>query len=308
VSQHHDPVHPEGAHLDAEVIADLQIGALDDESAAHARDHLAQCAQCRAVADALVEVSATLAALPAVTVPEDIAERWTAALAAEPVLAASGGATVVPMGAKTPARSGSWSGRGLAIAASAAGLLLVAALAYPMLTHDNSGSHTVAPLAGNASQDTAEGNSTEAIPAAVVSGTEYQTSSLEHQVTAQLATYASPAAASTDGAGATDFTASPSTTPTPTPTPSVSTSVTPPVKNAPLMVADRNAELACLSAFLNPGSVPLLVDVAAFQGQPAVVVVVPASDDPTKIEVWVMARHCTPTNYQVLYFLRIDRP
>ncbi len=303
MSQHHDPVHPEAAHLDTEVIADLQIDALDDESAAHARDHLAQCAQCRAVADALVEVSTTLAALPAVTVPDDVAERWAAALAAEPVLASSGGATVVPMGAKAPARSGSWSGRGLAIAASAAGLLLVAALAYPMLTHDNSGSNTAAPLATNSSQDTTEGTATEAIPAAVVSGTQYHTSSLEHQVTTQLVTYAGVGTASgTAEPGATDFTASPS------PTPTVSASVVSPGTSAPLLVADRNAELACLNAFLTPGSVPLLVDVAAFQGQPAVVVVVPSSDDPTKMEVWVMARHCTPTHYQVLYFMRIDRP
>ncbi len=32
MSQHHDPVHPDSDHLTPEVLADLELGLLDDES------------------------------------------------------------------------------------------------------------------------------------------------------------------------------------------------------------------------------------------------------------------------------------
>ena len=48
MSQHHDPVHPDSDHLTAEVLADLDLGLLDDASAAHVPpappDHLLQMA------------------------------------------------------------------------------------------------------------------------------------------------------------------------------------------------------------------------------------------------------------------------
>ena len=40
MSQHHDPVHPDSDHLTPEVLADLDLGLLDDASAAHAEQHL----------------------------------------------------------------------------------------------------------------------------------------------------------------------------------------------------------------------------------------------------------------------------
>ena len=53
MSQHHDPVHPDSDHLTAEVLADLDLGLLDDESAAHAQQHLTHCAACRQLRDDL---------------------------------------------------------------------------------------------------------------------------------------------------------------------------------------------------------------------------------------------------------------
>ena len=301
MSQHHDPVHPEGSHLDTEVIADLQIDALDVESAAHAQAHLDGCPQCREVADALEQVGRSLSALPPVTVPDGVAARWAAALAAEPVLVSSGGgATVVPMGTGQPARSGVWAGRGLAIAASGAGLLLVAALAYPMLTNNDSGSTGSGDPTGLAAPNTlgATEGDVSAIPAATTSGTQYRTAALDAQVTTQLTAFQqSPtfaSSATTEGASS----------PPPSPTEPSATGT----KSGPLLLVDRAAELACLSHVLTGGSVPLLVDVATYQSQPAVVIVVPTDNDPNKMDVWVLARHCTQTDYRVLYWLRTDRP
>lgn len=300
MSQHHDPVHPEGPHLDAEVIADLRAGALDDESARHARDHLDHCPQCQETAAALDTVDALLADLPPITAPDDVVDRWLAALAAEPVPApAAGGATVVPLGTATGKRSSSFATRGLAIAASAAGLLLVAALAYPMLTgnDDSGGSNTATGIESRVA------SSPMVIPAAMTSGTQYQPAALNTQVNTQLA-----AAQSMEYVSATP---SPMNTTfaddSASPAPSTDGAASGNDLRAPI-VGDPTAELACISNVLVAGQVPILVDVASFAGKAAVVVVVPTEHDSTKMDIWVLARHCTATDYHVLYWSRTDRP
>jgi hypothetical protein len=300
VSQHHDPVHPEGPHLDAEVIADLRADALDAESAQHARDHLEQCADCRQIAAALDDVDALLADLPDVTAPDDVVDRWLAALAAEPVPApAGGGATVVPLGATTSKRS-SFATRGLAIAASGAGLLLVAALAYPMLTGNGNGSDGGANTA--ATVDGPVETSPVVIPAAMTSGTQYQPASINTQVSTQLA--------AVDTMDYVSATPSPMSTTLPdsaSPEPTVDDTASTAEGRVPL-IDNPSAELACVSNVLVAGEVPILVDVASFAGKAAVVVAVPTTGDPTKMDIWVLARHCTATAYQVLYWSRTDRP
>jgi len=307
VSQHHDPVHPEASHLDTEVIADLQVGALDDESAAHAQAHLDDCPQCQEVAAALTAVTQTLAGLPRPEVPADVAARWTSALAAEPLLVpAGGGATVVPMAQRDATTSSAWAGRGLAIAAAAAGLLLVAALAYPMLSGggDTNGSQPLS-AAGGSSTPTFEA---AAMPTALTSGTAYRTASLDTQVATELTAYESPAQVSITpspslpdpSGGSTD---SATTAETGSPTPTLTTG-----QPGPLLAVDRAALLSCLSGVVPAGSVPLLVDVATYQGQPAVIIVVPTDTDSSKMDVYVVARHCTATDVRLLYWLRTDRP
>jgi hypothetical protein len=305
VSQHHDPVHPEPPHLDAEVIADLQLGLLDGDSAAHAQAHLDECATCRGVGEALTQVSRTLADLPPVTVPDAVAARWAAALAAEPVLApAGGGATVVPMSPREPTGSGKWGGRGLAVAATGAGILLVAALAYPMLT---GGSDNTPPAASGATSTERATIDQAAIPAATTSGTQYRTAALETQVATELSTYQTPAVTASDTAISPDV--SPTVTVSSVGTPgTMSASGGTSAPSGPLLVVDRAAELACLSSVLLPGTVPLLVDVATYEGKPAVVIVVPADNDPSRMDIWVMARHCTASQSHLLYWTRTDRP
>jgi hypothetical protein len=299
VSQHHDPVHPEGPHLDAEVIADLRADALDAESAQHARDHLDQCPHCQETSAALDQVDSLLADLPPITAPDDVVNRWLAALAAEPVPApAGGGATVVPLGAAPSRRSSSFATRGLAIAASAAGLLLVAALAYPLLTGngDSGGANTATGIEGPVS------SSPVVIPAAVTSGTEYQAAALSSQVTTQLANAETMDYVSATPSPLSTTFADESASPSPTSGAASGSDLRTPI------VGNPTAELACISNVLVAGEVPILVDVASFAGKAAVVVVVPTDHDPTKMDIWVLARHCTATDYQVLYWSRTDRP
>jgi hypothetical protein len=310
VSQHHDPVHPEGPHLDAEVIADLRADALDAESAQHARDHLDHCPQCQEIAAGLDDVDTLLADLPAVTAPDDVVDRWLAALAAEPVPApAAGGATVVPLGAATGRRTSSFANRGLAIAASAAGLLLVAALAYPLLTDNGSSG------GGGATTATVDGpeSSPVVIPAAMTSGTQYQPASLNAQVSTQLASAQTTDLVSATPSPLTTTFADDSASPLPSANGTAGTggtSGTPSGSDglrAPI-VGNPAAELACISNVMVAGQTPILVDVASFAGKAAVVVVVPTDNDPTKMDIWVLARHCTATEYRVLYWSRTDRP
>ena len=63
MSQHHDPVHPDSEHLTAEVLADLDLGLLDDASAEHARHHLEHCAQCTQLHDDLGSLTRSLGSL-----------------------------------------------------------------------------------------------------------------------------------------------------------------------------------------------------------------------------------------------------
>ena len=68
---------------------------------------------------------------------------------------------------------------------------------------------------------------------------------------------------------------------------------------------------ACLAALLPPDDTsvrPLAVDYAAYQGQPALVVLLPADDAPEKVDVFVVGAGCTVGDDQTLFFTRLDRP
>ncbi|MGD0558532.1 MAG: hypothetical protein ABSA93_26590 [Streptosporangiaceae bacterium] len=73
-------------HLDAETIAEYQAGALAFWHVIRRRriaTHLAQCPDCSSLTRRLTQVSLVLAAAPLPAMPADVAERLTAALAAE---------------------------------------------------------------------------------------------------------------------------------------------------------------------------------------------------------------------------------
>jgi Putative zinc-finger len=72
-----------GSHLSTEVVSDLLEGLLSEQDRVAAEEHLASCAQCTEVAEALVGVRDVLRSAPPPPMPENFAERITAALAVE---------------------------------------------------------------------------------------------------------------------------------------------------------------------------------------------------------------------------------
>jgi hypothetical protein len=102
------------AHLEYETLADLAEGLLDDALAASAAEHLADCGLCRERSAELTEVSRLLAESPVPPMPEALAARIDAAVAAESMATA----TVASMRARRDRR-------GLRILSAAAAAIVV---------------------------------------------------------------------------------------------------------------------------------------------------------------------------------------
>ena len=64
--------------------------------------------------------------------------------------------------------------------------------------------------------------------------------------------------------------------------------------------------LASLSDAKDPG-LPLALDYASFEGEPALVVVLPASK-PDKVDVFVVGAACSVADAKVLFFTRLAKP
>jgi hypothetical protein len=303
MSQHHDPVHPDSEHLTAEVLADLDLGLLDAESAAHAQQHLAHCRPCGQLRGDLATVTATLAELPPVTMPDDVWERLSAAVGAEPVLTPEGAATVVPIGGARQRRS--WR-PGMGLVAGAAGVALVGAIVVPILNSSSSSD----PSAGSgsvAADRSAPGESASVPPVAYVAsrtGTDYQPEALERQATSLMASRSAFTATATLPPEA-------STEPTPedsAPTPSGTALGTDSSGVVLKLTAGPGAARACLESYLDaPDIMPLAIDIGTWDGRPAAVIVLPNDTDPTAADVWVIDPDCAGPEDPLLYFATISR-
>ena len=183
MSQHHDPVHPDSDHLTAEVLADLELGLLDDESRDHAELHLSHCAACTAIRGDLAALTDAMSGLPTNRCRTPSGSSSRQALAAEPVVTPDGAATVVPLEA---ARSAGGAGPGSA--------WLLVPLAWPFLARSSSraswGSNE-STTASDSGGPTASGDTAMEVPttafAATQSGTKYQEAALDSQVTQLVA-------------------------------------------------------------------------------------------------------------------------
>ena len=71
------------SHLDPDVLAEFRAGLITGRRRRAIAAHLTGCARCTAADDQLAELSALLAAIPAPVMPESVARRLDAALAAE---------------------------------------------------------------------------------------------------------------------------------------------------------------------------------------------------------------------------------
>jgi hypothetical protein len=295
MSQHHDPVHPDSDHLTPEVLADLELGLLDDESRDHAERHLAHCADCAALRGDFAALTETMSDLPDEPMPDAIWQQLAAALAAEPIVTPDGAATVVPI---DTARKRRWGRPGIGVVAGAAGVALVGAIiGGNVLGSNNSATNTSGPVAAS--------DTVRDIPmtsyAATQSGTKYDESALDSQVTqlvAARATFSPTPAPPADSTAA---------TPSPTgseefagaePTPSGDRGVAP-------LATDPAAAQACLEGYLGVSGVePLALDIGRWQGEPAAVIVLPAAE-PNLAEVWVIDPDCSGPQDSLLYFATV---
>jgi hypothetical protein len=294
--------HPE-RHLDPDELADVLAGV----ASADAEEHVAGCDPCEAdlaqLEAASTQVTADLAALPALSLPGDIAARLQAALAdadsaeddrldlaTEPT---PGSATVTPF----PAAGGNpQAARWLAAAAAIVVLLAGGIYGFTQLRGGDDSSST---SAGNAAG--ADKAAPELALARNSSGTDYtDRASLSaalpdllagRRQAADTAMVQAPAPAASGPQRGANTLAVPAADPL-----------------APLREDKGLAE--CLVALLppdDPSVQPLAIDYASYQGRPAMVVVIPSSIA-NKLDVFVVGPTCSRANDSVLFYTSVDKP
>ena len=319
MSQHHDPVHPDSDHLTPEVLADLDMGLLDEASATSARHHLEHCALCTALHDDLATLTETLQSLSSPDhdsddpMPDAVWQQVSAALAAEPVLTPEGSATVVPMQPRK--RRGFRPSIG--VVAGAAGIALVGAIGFSAIQTSGSGNDAATLNDGGAGAMPETTRSPVAADfQATRSGTQYSEADLDQQVTALVA--ARTSYSTTDGTQD-DEAASPAPSGSLTASATASPSFTDKapsgglegarwLKTAGPMATDPAAAQACLEGYLDfTGIAPLAIDIGTWQGKPAAVIVLPL--DATMAQVYVINPTCdaTGTANPLYYYASINR-
>lgn len=303
-------------HLDLDRLADLLAGEGTDDDVAH----VGQCSGCAGRLDELsvaeVEVAAALAALPAPPLPAGLADRLTAALAAEPPLDPSAAApdrlptaeatdrpaasrTVTPF--PTAARRRRWQPL-----AAAAGLLVVAGgLGGALLLGGTSSQDDDVAASGAESGDTAAGPAFD-LPTSST-GQDYASPGTLAAALPGLLT--GGARAASPSALTTGLTSGGTAEGSPAPAAAPDTAATRDAGD-PLARLREPAELAsCLAALLPEGDDAVLaLDYAAYGGQPALTVVLPASGAPDKVDVFVVGAGCRLGDDRTLFFTRLDRP
>ncbi len=283
---------PDGGHYDLDSLAELDEGLLTDAEAAAANGHVADCSECSQRLGQLRTTRALLSTLPAETMPPAVAARIDDALKN-----AGGGTatTIVPVGARRSWRA--WM-RSPALAGAAAvvvvGLLVAGVVVGGLGGRSHNGNS--AATNGAAGRPIGSGGvSTDALRAAGIkewqTGANYTATTMSALVprlvttspTGQFAlrTPSSPATSALSKAG-------PATAPTPSFTGGQ------PVVSIDQMRSSRLAVAECGHILANDSTtVPLAVDFARFQGQPAVIVVMPAIDAPGSVDAYVLKGSCS---------------
>ena len=322
-------------HVDPETLAAFREGLLPRRKAGRVTAHLAECPQCAGLDAQLAGLPALLAHAPAPPMPDALTARIEAAIAAEaaarsaqapagvpaadahvpsadtgvPGTEAAPGTSAPPAGPRGAARSGrrqrAAPGRSrlaLGITFAAAAVVVIAGGGYEVSRvvaggpgASGASSSIAGPparipaapgqngIGGNQSQGGGSSGAhspgpdhaaagTAAVYPVVTSGTNYRASQLKAQVQAALTR--SQAAAPASGSG----------TPSPGPVSRVS---------------------ACL-AVVTKGQRPQLVDVARYEGKPAIVVVVPAGAH--TLRALVFAQHCPVTGADLLNSVTLPSP
>jgi hypothetical protein len=272
-------------HPDSDVLAEFRAGLVTGRSGARISAHLAACERCAGLSDQLAEVSALLAAVPAPAMPDAVARRLEGVLAAEAASRDSSERAVDPRSpdrATRPRPRRHWDFRlvALRVLAPAAAVTVLAAGGYGLSRIGGSSTSSQAASSGVASAassakaqagaaavpSSAPNSEHGAVPAAeapltfgvVTSGTYYQRATLRPQLERELALHARGAAGQQELASAA-------------------------VKGCVLRVT-RDV-------------IPVLVENAHYQGQPAIVIVAKSGHDEM---AWVIAPGCSASSDHVL--------
>jgi hypothetical protein len=284
--------HTDRGHLTPETVADLREGLLDARATLAAQGHLLDCRRCAALSDDLAQVSALLADHGDIgdgpdALPDDVAERLDAALAAERPAERPAAATTV-----TPLREENRGPAGMRVLQAAAVIVLVLAGVGIGVNAFRAGggndTATTADSAGGAAREEAAAGGGYPVTR---SGRNWSAATLgpavPSLVTGSLAPAsdaAAPEAGGNQGSG-------------------------------PKLSSDEVGRLAggppladCVTALADGPETPLAVDLSSWQGNPAAVVVLPTPDDPAAVDVWVVGPECSQADAKLLYFARVARP
>ncbi len=274
------------SHLDTDVLAEYRAGLITGRRRRAIAAHLADCARCAAAGEEMAELSALLAAIPGPAMPDSVAQRLDAVLAAEVARRDDAERAVADRPrdrararrARPPGRR-FLTVRVLAPAAAVAAVLAAGGYGLSLI----GGQPTLSSTAGSAAAPAVSAVPSAAagsyLPAAnapsgalgpqagkafavLPSGTDYLRATLKSQLEAALRAQAAPSSARV-----------------PSPLP----------RSAAPRSAARAAQLqACvqrLASGISPG-IPRLVQSARFQGRPAIVIVVSSGDG---YLAWVVA-------------------
>ncbi len=263
-----------GAHPDLDTLADAAEGLLEPGPAAQVSEHAATCAVCAEQIASLEHVRTMLRGLPDLPMPPAVAARLETALAAvrlEPSTtpeavsvtpeAVSVSGTVLPMDAGRR-RSRRWA---LTIVGSAAASVVVLVAVALGIHGLGSGSHSTA--ANEATSLRATGTQ---FPAVTHSGRDYTQANLASALPELL------------GPAAADMST--------TTSPKIATTIDGATAQSTSSAGDNEQLTACINS-LDPGAIPLAVDVGTYDGKPATVIVLPGTDA-ARVDVWVMGSPC----------------
>ncbi len=267
-------------HLELDELADVLSG----EAGADATEHAATCPTCSAALTDLeaaqVPLLAALATLPDPEPPAGLDERLLAAFARERrAQTSTGAATVLPLPARR--RPPAW----LTGAAAAAALIGVVGGGIALLPHGGTSS-----TSSRSSTTAGASGPVGPVVRRLASGTAYR------KVGPSFAT-ALPLlldVATSGSADARQFKAD-----------ERKAAAADPLAR----LRDDRALAGCLASLTPPEDpgVPLAVDYAMYEGQPALVVVLPSAK-PGAVDVYVVGPACTQADADLRYFVRLPRP
>jgi hypothetical protein len=295
------------SHLDLDALADALAGQADTTG------HLASCPSCTSrlaeLEAAEARVVAVLAALPDPPVPAGLAERLSAAFAAEaPLSPARTAVTALPE--RAPRRR--------FLPAAAAALLLVSGggLGYALVSgaggsDDSADSADTAATAAGAAELAGE------VPSSSTGADYVDSAAVERLLPRLLAggadstTFSASQDARAAGSGTTGGGTAGSAPAAESQDSTTSLSAAAPAAADPLERLRTPEGLAdCLTSLQDPGQpalTPLAVDYAQYQGQPALAVVLP-DPDPAKVAVYVLGAGCSSAGDLTLAYYRVAKP